>query len=131
MESAVSRSDARNCRLAAAFSAGALLLAACANTPPQQVAGADPSRAPALIRGYGCHSCHLIPGVEGADGLVGPPLIHWGERVYIAGYLPNQPENLVHWIMDPQRFREQTAMPDMGVTERDARDIAAYLFTLR
>lgn len=131
MESPVSRPEAPVRRTARALWAGALLLAACADAAPRPVSGGDPGRGPALIRGYSCHACHLIPGVEGADGLVGPPLIHWRNRVYIAGVLPNRPENLIRWIMDPQSVDERTAMPDMGVTEEHARHIAAYLYTLR
>lgn len=107
-----------------------VVLAACPDPSPRQVPGADPGLGAQLVREYGCHACHVIPGVQGADNLVGPPLIRWGGRVYIAGHLPNTPENLVRWIMNPQEIRGSTAMPDMGVTEQDARHIAAYLFTL-
>lgn len=129
MENPVSRPLVR--RAAGTLLAAALLLAACEDAAPRRVAGGDPDRGPELIRAYGCHACHLIPGVEGADGLVGPPLIHWRDRVYVAGMLPNRPDNLILWIMDPQAVNEYTAMPDMGVTEEHARHIAAYLYTLR
>lgn len=81
------------------------------------------------IDAYGCGSCHTIPGIRGADGLVGPPLTRFHERAYIAGQLPNTPENLVHWIRNPQEVEPGTAMPDLGVTEEDAREIAAYLLS--
>ena len=66
-----------------------------------------------------------------ADATVGPPLIQIGRRTYLAGRLENTPENLIHWIRQPRSVDEKTAMPDTGVTERDGRDIAAYLYTLR
>ncbi len=131
MPSSVERLERLIRRLAYLPPAIALLLTACQDPAPRQVSSGDPGRGPELIRSYGCHACHLIPGVPGADGLVGPPLIHWSGRVYIAGHLPNTPENLVRWIMNPQAIHEHTAMPNMGVTEQDARHIAAYLFTLR
>lgn len=119
-------------RRAALVAAAPLLLASgCRDPQPRHVSGGDPERGAELIRAYGCPSCHLIPGIAGADGLVGPPLIHWRDRVYIAGRVPNTPEQLVRWIMDPQAIDERTAMPDMGIGAEDARDIAAYLFTLR
>ncbi len=71
---------------------------------------------------FGCGSCHTIPGVRGADAMVGPPL---------NGRLPNTPENLVHWIVTPQTVEPGTAMPNLGVSEREARDMAAYLYKLR
>ena len=69
-------------------------------------------------------------GVPGADGLVGPPLDRIASRTYLAGRLPNTPQNLLRWIRDPQGISPGTAMPPMGVSEKDGRDIAAYLYTL-
>jgi cytochrome c len=80
---------------------------------------------------YGCRSCHTIPGVQQADGIIGPPLDFWGSRWYIAGALVNSPENLVQWLMHPQAIEPGTVMPEMGVTEIDALNIGAYLFTLQ
>jgi cytochrome c1 len=54
-----------------------------------------------------------------------------GNRSYIAGELPNTPTNLMRWIQHPQSVEAHTIMPEMGVTEDDSRDIAAYLYTLR
>jgi cytochrome c len=87
-----------------------------------------PSRGPAAIGRYGCGGCHTIPGITGADGKVGPPLDGVGQRVYIAGQQRNTPDNLVSWIRYPRHVAPHTAMPEMGVTEQDARDIAAYLY---
>jgi cytochrome c1 len=72
-----------------------------------------------------------VSGVIGANGLVGPPLSGLAQRAYIAGVLPNAPENMVRWIEDPKKVDSLTAMPAVGVTPADARDIAAYLYTLR
>jgi putative membrane protein len=92
---------------------------------------ADVRRGRAAVIAYGCGACHEIRGVAGANGRVGPPLTGVARRVYIAGYLKNEPETMVQWIMMPQAFRQPTAMPNMGVSERDARDITAYLYSLR
>ena len=83
------------------------------------------------IRKYGCYACHTIDGVPGARGLVGPPLDGIATREYIAGELPNTPANLMRWIQHPHQVEAHTLMPEMGVTEQDSRDIAAYLYTLR
>jgi cytochrome c1 len=95
------------------------------------ITGGDPARGPLLMRKYGCQSCHTIPGVVGADALVGPPLTHMASRSYVAGVLPNAPDNMIRWIRDPRGVDSLTAMPNVGVTESDARHIAAYLYTLR
>jgi cytochrome c2 len=93
--------------------------------------GGDPARAPALMRRYGCTSCHSIPGIQGATGLVGPPLAGIASRSYIAGVLTNDPQHMIRWILDPKGVDSLTAMPVTGVSEGEARDIAAYLYTLR
>jgi len=93
--------------------------------------GGDPERGAQLVRSFGCGSCHTIPGIRGARGLVGPPLFFFSRRTYIAGQLPNTPDNLVRWIQDPQAIEPGTAMPTLGASEQQARDMAAYLYTLR
>ena len=94
--------------------------------------GKDPSveNGRLLLRQYGCGGCHRIPGVAAARGNVGPPLERLAKRVYLAGTLPNTPENLAAWIRHPQKLDPRTAMPDMQVTEAHARDMVAYLRTL-
>jgi cytochrome c len=82
------------------------------------------------IQRYGCAACHTIPGIRGADALVGPPLDHMGRRTYIAGVMINTPENMVQWLMDPPAINPLTAMPHLGVTYNDARNITNYLYTL-
>ncbi len=99
--------------------------------PTWRVVGGNAEHGPSLIVAYGCAACHTVPGVKGARGNVGPPLTRFGDRTYIAGMLRNTPANLVRWIRDPQGVVPGNAMPNMGVTEAEARDIAAYLYTLR
>ncbi|HEY3571950.1 MAG TPA: c-type cytochrome [Thermoanaerobaculia bacterium] len=96
-----------------------------------EMTGGEPSRGKDVIRRYGCSSCHTIPGVEGARGQVGPSLEGIASRAYLAGKLPNTPENMIKWIREPQEVQPGTAMPELGVTEQDGKDIAAYLYTLQ
>lgn len=127
------RAGAAAIRIAAALLGGLWVFSGCgkkSDDPRWQILGANPDRGRAHIIEYGCGSCHVVPGVGPAHGLVGPPLVDFARRAYIAGRLPNLPDSLVHWIMNPQRYEPGSAMPDMGVTEQDARDIAAYLYTL-
>lgn len=80
---------------------------------------------------FGCGTCHMIEGNDAARGLVGPPLDHMARRVYIAGQLRNTPAKMVAWVRNPREIEPGTAMPDLGLSEQQARDIAAYLYTLR
>src|SRR5688500_4118918 len=96
---------------------------------PQLIAGSDHERGQQIMGAYGCPTCHVIPGVRGATGKVGPPLTGVADRVYLAGRVANEPQNMIDWIRNPQKIDPQTAMPNTGVTELDAHDIAAYLYT--
>jgi cytochrome c2 len=93
--------------------------------------GGEPARGKEAIGRYGCATCHTIPGVDGARGQVGPSLAGIAVRSYLAGKLPNTPPNMIKWIREPQEVQPGTAMPELGVTEQDGKDIAAYLYTLR
>ena len=96
-----------------------------------EMTGGDAHRGRELVRAYGCGTCHTIPGVRDANGLVGPPLAGIASRSYIAGVLPNAPDNMLRWLRDPRAVDSLTAMPNVGVTPSDARHLAAYLYTLR
>jgi cytochrome c len=117
------------------FLAAAVLVAACDTEPRPlerrvEVAAGDLEMGRQQFRRYGCHACHYAPGVRAARGRVGPPLDGWSNRRFIAGTAPNTADMLVQFIQDPHSIRPGTAMPNLGVTELDARHIAAYLFSL-
>jgi cytochrome c2 len=105
--------------------------AAQARTTAEQISGGHVDAGKAAINRYGCGACHQIPGIPGAEGQVGPSLNAFGTRSEIAGVLVNNPQNLTRWVRRPQEIVPGNGMPDQGVTERDARDIAAYLYTIR
>lgn len=119
------------------FLVGGTLLTAASCTGGRTVfayspeTGGNIKRGKNLIVHYDCGSCHSIPGISEARGLVGPPLILMGRRTYIAGEVPNTPENLIRWLMDPKSIEPTTAMPKLGLSEDQARDVSAYLYTLR
>lgn len=92
------------------------------------ITGGDPVRAPEIFRRYGCSGCHTIPGVPGADGQTGAPLTGLSKRVYIAGVLENNSDNLVAWIVSPRSFSPRTSMPESGISQQEAKDLAAYLY---
>ncbi len=107
-------------------------LAACEDGQPvpPRVAGGDAARGKLLLAQYQCGACHQITGVAAARGQVGPVLDSFGRRSYIAGSVPNAPEALVRWLVNPAALKPQTTMPAMGVSENDARHMAAYLYSL-
>lgn len=96
--------------------------------PNREVPGGNAQRGKAAISKYGCGSCHTIPGAPNANGRVGPLLTDYRKQGFIAGRLPNVPHYLVFWIQRPQEYLPGTAMPNLGVSDGDARDIAAYLY---
>jgi len=91
----------------------------------------DRERGQRLLAQYQCGRCHAIPEVPDAAGRIGPSLAQFARRSYIAGQLPNGPQPLQRWLEDPQAAVPGTTMPDLGVSPDDARDIAAYLLSLR
>jgi len=93
------------------------------------ITGGDPMRGEAMFIQYGCGGCHALKNVRTATGQVGPPLDGIAIRRIIAGRFANTPENMQHWIRDPQHVSPGTAMPNLGVGERDARDITAFLYS--
>ena len=109
------------------------VLAACAPKPRPLWPGfgGDPKRGALVIIRGSCGDCHEIPGIQAAHGLVGPPLAHFGRRTVVAGMLPNTPENLAWWIRHPQAVVPGNAMPEAGLTDQQARDAAAYLYSLK
>jgi cytochrome c551/c552 len=90
----------------------------------------SPDYAKVVFRQYACHACHRIEGVIGPNSRVGPPLIDWSRRKYVAGVLPNNEENLVRFIRDPQDVSPHSLMPKLDVAEVHAREMARYLLAL-
>jgi cytochrome c1 len=93
--------------------------------------GGNAARGVSAIGTYGCPACHTIPGIETATATVGPPLSQIAVRHYLGGHLTNTAGNMIKWIQHPQAIDPKNAMPELGVTDQDAKDIAAYLYTLR
>ena len=117
--------------------AGAAVLAfpsGCAAPAARSIAvvpGGDAARGAEVIRARECGTCHRIPGIRNADGLAAPPLDWMARRTYIAGRAPNNPETMVQWVRAPETIDPATAMPNLGLSAQQSRDVAAYLFTLR
>lgn len=119
--------------LALVLTAGLTCLTGCANDAeqPLRVAGGDARIGKQLVEQYQCGSCHAIPDVAAAAGTTGPSLTGFGRRSYIAGRIPNVPDNLTAWLIDPPALKPDTMMPNVGISQADARHMAAYLYTVR
>ncbi|KSB91760.1 cytochrome C [Caulobacter vibrioides] len=111
--------------------AGATLVA-CADkpVPSRQLAGANPTEGLRLIEAEGCGACHHIPGVQWPRGAVGGSLDGLQAQAMIAGRFPNRPDIMIAWLRDAPAMAPDTAMPASGFTEDQARDVAAYLYSL-
>jgi len=114
--------------VALALSLLVLPLAGCGSArQTEPVPGADPERGKKVIEDVGCGACHEIPGIRMASGRVGPPLDDFARRRTVAGKLPNTPRTLTHWIRFPQAVVPGNDMPNLRLSRREARDVAAYL----
>jgi cytochrome c len=107
-----------------------LLLAACKRESAPVPIG-NVANGKQLVQQYGCTSCHEVPNVTGPKGMVGPSLEHIGSRQIIAGKLPNTPDNLISYLQNPQSADPANAMPNLGLTPEQSRDIASFLYTLK
>ena len=107
-----------------------VMAAGCGKSPVMSVEGGNAGRGKQLIQDYGCVACHAIPGIPHHGSNVGPPLTAMGKRVYVGGVLPNVPDQLVRWLRNPAAVDPRTAMPNVGLSEAEAKDIASYLYTL-
>jgi cytochrome c len=119
------------------LSTGALLVLAaltsgCAKEEPvSRVAGGDPERGRLLVQQYQCAACHFIPEVQGPNGDAGPSLESMGRLSYIAGSIPNQPENMIRFLQNPPAVKPGTLMPALGITDDEARHMAAFMYSLK
>lgn len=105
--------------------------AAQAKAAAEAMTGGLVERGERAIGRHGCGACHVIPGVAEASGRVGPSPRAFARRSMIAGRLTNDPDNLKLWVRSPQHVSPGTAMPEQPMSERDAADIAAFLYTQR
>jgi cytochrome c2 len=121
-------------RLVPWVAAGAAALLACrggrTDVAAQPLVGGDPRRGAQVVRAAGCGACHEIPDIGGARGEVGPSLRQFARRTYIGGQLTNTPAHLIEWIVNPHAAEPRTAMPVLGLDHAQARDVAAFLYTL-
>jgi cytochrome c2 len=108
-----------------------LALAGCTERAADPALSGDARRGKIALTQYACNACHMVPGVTGSEVYVGRPLQGLAGRKFIAGHVPNTQENLMKWIRNPREIDPETAMPVLGVSEADARDISAYLLTRR
>lgn len=124
--------------LAAGFTGGAASLAIqrwqtqqSAAAAAHELTGGDPDRGKTAFTAHGCGACHAIRNVVTAQGQVGPALDGIAARGFLAGGQPNEPERMIAWIQHPQALQPGVGMPETGLTDAEARDVAAYLYTLR
>lgn len=132
LRAAVCRRNAVRKSLGLAF---CCLIAGCmgGQTPRSHgvLTGGIENRGRKVIAQYRCGACHSIPGIRGAQGVFGPPLNRMARRSYIGGIYPNNPANMTKWLISPSAMKPKTAMPDLGLSSQQARDVTAYLETLR
>lgn len=116
----------------AALGAALIVMAGCSEelVIDSNVEGGDAERGRGALMKYQCGVCHSIPGVPGAVGRVGQPLDAFARNAYVAGKFPNTPEVLMKWIADAPAMAPATGMPAIAMSEQEARDMAAYLYTL-
>ncbi|MFQ5742462.1 MAG: c-type cytochrome [Acidobacteriota bacterium] len=87
--------------------------------PGGSVTSLEVQRGRQVFREKGCFSCHSVS--EGAEGVVGPSLMSVGDRLK-AGYI-------WYHLKNPYAVNPYSAEPDFGLSDEEARALAAYLST--
>ncbi len=89
------------------------------------VPSGDAASGKGLFETVGCQGCHVIEetDLENVDWFrrKGPSLVGVGSKV--------NREFLFNWVKNPKHYWEQTFMPDLRLTDREAADIAAFLMS--
>jgi cytochrome c2 len=99
-------------------------------TPAPSVPG-DPNNGMKLFTQRGCVACHTVLRMENATGAIGPNLTNMSLRPTIAGeQIQNTPDNMARWIVNPPAMKPGTQMPVLGVSDQEARDLTAFLYSL-
>jgi cytochrome c len=99
-------------------------------TPAPNIPG-SPETGRTLFTSKGCVGCHTLNGYPGATGVEGPNLTNMPLRPTIAGEtIQNSADNLARWIQDPPSLKPDTRMPNLGLSSQEARDLAAYLYSV-
>jgi cytochrome c len=104
---------------------------ASAEREAAELTGGHPQLGRETVVSLGCVACHDVPGYYGTRPHVGPPLGGFALRTFVAGAIENTPDNLVQFIRDPRSIAPRSAMPKLPMSEAQARDLAAFLYTLR
>ncbi len=98
-------------------------------TPAPNVAG-DPESGRRLFATTGCAGCHTLASLSNATGVSGPVLANVVLRPTLAGEaIPMTPETMTRWLLDPSALKPGTPMPNVGLTDPQARDITAFLYS--
>ena len=108
-------------------------LAACDGPPDRTPTLGDASavKGRQLVADKGCVACHTFPDVKWPRGGLGPSLEDFGRQGLIAGRLPNQPGILMQFVRNAPALVPGTVMPAVSMTDQEARDVTAYLLTLK
>jgi mono/diheme cytochrome c family protein len=82
-----------------------------------------------LVNNIGCKGCHVIGDdarMRDARGFsydIAPELTRAGSKL--------DPDWMFQWIKNPRLYRPNTRMPDLRLSDQEAKDIVAYLKTLK
>ncbi|MBI4213871.1 MAG: c-type cytochrome [Chloroflexi bacterium] len=98
-------------------------------TPAPGVAG-SPERGRTTFVEKGCVTCHTLQGVPSATGVLGPNLTNVSLRPTLTeASFPNTPDQMARWLMNPPAMKPGTIMPNLGLTDQQAQDLVALLYS--
>lgn len=90
--------------------------------------GGNPEHGKDLVGSIGCKGCHVIGDdvrmrqARGFSFDIAPELTRAGSKL--------DPDWIYAWIRNPRQYRPTTRMPNLRLTDQEAKDIVAYLRTM-
>jgi cytochrome c oxidase subunit 2 len=107
---------------------------AAQQAPPATPAEGSPAGAGLeVFLNRGCTQCHNIDTINEIEqgAFNGPDLTHFMDRGVIAGaYKEYSVDNLKTWLANPPKEKPGSYMPNLGLTQQEIDDLAAFLETL-
>jgi len=80
--------------------------------------------------GGGCGFCHTFPSISNGTFPGAPNLNNVSLRPTLAGEtIQNSPATMKAWIMDPPNVKPNARMPKLNVSDQEAQDLVAFIFS--
>ncbi len=97
--------------------------------PAGSYAGGSAEKGKEHFENFGCKACHVIGDDERVRNARGSSYDIAPELTHAAGKL--HPDWIFDWIKNPRHYNPTTKMPSLRLTDQEARDLVAFIMTMK